>query len=121
MSFLVHIQIRFTPSLTHFMRSFFFVLVLFLWSGCRKEIMPIIGKDPCTYSIVEFTGRLDALTKDVAVFERGKYSIKYNDVPAQARDTLEMTALYQVYLKQITSGDCEPFFGSIRKIGPALE
>jgi hypothetical protein len=103
------------------MRASFVVMVLLLWSGCRKEIMPIIGKEPCNYTIVEFTGRLDALTKEVAVFERGKYSIKYNEVPKQARDSLEMTALYQVYLKQIISGDCEPFLGSIRKIGPALE
>lgn len=103
------------------MRLIFFVLFLILWSGCRKELIPIIGKEPCTYNIVEFTARLDALTEDVAVFERGKYSILFNEVPIQARDSLELTALYQVYLKKITLGDCEPFFGSIRKIGPALE
>jgi hypothetical protein len=103
------------------MRIVLFLSVLILWSGCRKEILPTLTTNPCTYEIVEFTGRLDALTKEVAVFERGKYSIQYNDIPKQARDTLEITALYQVYLKQITSGTCTPFFGSIRKIGPPLE
>lgn len=101
-----------------------FLFISFLLIGgysCRKEIVSEPDGGPCTYEILDFTARLDFFTESIAVFDGGKYTIHYIELAHSDCDSLELTALYRVYVKQITSGTCSPVFGTIRKVGSPLE
>lgn len=103
----------------------FWIIFIMLISGisCSSRFFPKSEPDggPCEYEILDFTARLDAFTESIAVFDGGKYSIEYIELPLADRDSLELTALYKVYVQRITLGSCNPLMGSIRKVGPALE